>query len=98
MMGWTKKLERRWGVSTYQVFVILLVFTLTGTTIVFLKKPILGLFSEDGSLPLWVSVLYYILILPVYNLFLLFYGLIFGQFDFFWAYEKRFFKRIFRRK
>jgi hypothetical protein len=98
MAGWIKKLEKRWGVSTYQVFIILLVFSCTGFTIVFLKKPIFSLFSEGGELPLWASILYYILILPIYNIVLLIYGFLFGQFDFFWAYEKRFFKRILGRK
>jgi len=44
------------------------------------------------------TVLYYVLILPVYNLFLLIYGALFGQFKFFWAFEKRFFGRLFGRK
>lgn len=98
MAEWLTKLEKRWGVSSGQVFVILLVFALTGTTVVFLKKPILHLFSEEGSLPLWASVLYYIFILPIYNVLLLMYGFLFGKFDFFWAYEKRFFKRLFKLK
>jgi hypothetical protein len=34
------------------------------------------------------------LILPVYNVFLLLYGSLFGQFRFFWEFEKRFFNRI----
>jgi hypothetical protein len=38
------------------------------------------------------------LILPVYNVFLLFYGFVFGQFRFFWNFEKRFFSRFSRRK
>jgi hypothetical protein len=36
-----------------------------------------------------------VLILPVYNVLLLFYGAIFGQFRFFWDFEKRFFNRLF---
>ncbi len=47
---------------------------------------------------MWFSVLYYILILPVYNVFLLIYGALFGQFKFFWEFEKRFFKRMMGRK
>jgi hypothetical protein len=40
-------------------------------------------------------VLYYILILPIYNVLLLVYGALLGQFQFFWDFEKRFFRRIF---
>ncbi len=42
----------------------------------------------------WVDIVYYILILPFYNILLLMYGFIFGQFKYFWAFEKRFFQRI----
>ena len=95
---WIQKLQSRWGVSASQVFIILLVFTCTGFTVLFLKYPILSLILEDGEKSILFSVLYYILILPIYNLILLIYGFIFGQFNFFWEFEKRFFKRLFRRK
>ena len=76
---------------------ILVVFACTGLTVMFLKRPVVALFTENGEQPLLFSVLYYVLILPVYNLFLLVYGTLFGQFRFFWEFEKRFFSRIFRR-
>lgn len=98
MSKWIQKLQDRWGVSSRRVIIILIVFALTGTTVVLIKKPILNaLFPTEN--PGWgFFVLYYILILPVYNLLLLIYGFIFGQFDFFWNFEKRFFSRIFGRK
>ena len=96
--SWVQKLQKRWGVSASQVFIILLVFACTGFTVMFLKKPIVALFTENGEQPLLFSVIYYILILPIYNLILLIYGFIFGQFKFFWAFEKRFFKRMLRIK
>jgi len=43
-------------------------------------------------------VVYYILILPVYNVILLLYGFVFGQFRFFLDFEKRFLKRLTGRK
>ncbi|MBT8191295.1 MAG: prolipoprotein diacylglyceryl transferase [Bacteroidia bacterium] len=96
--NWVEKLQKRWGVSAIRVFIILIVFACTGFTIMFLKKPVVAYFTGDGSQPLLFSILYYILILPVYNIFLLIYGFIFGQFKFFWEFEKRFFKRMFRIK
>ena len=81
--------------NAFQVFIILLVFACTGFTVLFLKRPLFSYWFADGFRPLWASVLYYILILPVYNVLLLFYGIIFGQFRFFWNFEKRFFERIF---
>ena len=96
--GWISKLEARWNVSTARVFIILLVFACTGFSVLFLKQPILAYFGPPEERSIWLSVLYYILIFPLYNLILLFYGAIFGQFRFFWEFEKRFFKRIFGRK
>ncbi|HTH56601.1 MAG TPA: DUF6787 family protein [Cyclobacteriaceae bacterium] len=93
-MSWLKKLQQRWNAkNVWQVIAILLCFALTGTTVVWLMKPLLG-FIFGGEVPLWAKAAYYIFILPVYNLVLLFYGFIFGQFHFFLEFEKRFFKRI----
>ncbi|MBT8218406.1 MAG: prolipoprotein diacylglyceryl transferase [Bacteroidia bacterium] len=97
--GWVDKLKKRWGVSAGRVFIILIVFALTGFTILFLKRPVVAFFTgEDGQQPLIFSILYYILILPIYNLFLLIYGFLLGQFSFFWEFEKRFFRRMLGRK
>lgn len=95
---WWQRLGARWGVSTGRVFVILLVFACTGTTVMVLKRPVIGWFVGDGPQPLLFTVLYYILILPVYNAILLLYGTLFGQFRFFWEFEKRFFARLFGRR
>jgi hypothetical protein len=95
-MSWIQKLQERWQVrNAFQVIVILLVFACTGFTVLFLKRPLFTYWFGSSPMPLWASVLYYILILPVYNVFLLFYGSLLGQFRFFWDFEKRFFKRIF---
>lgn len=96
--GWMDRLSARWGVSPGRVLLILLVFACTGFTVLFLKRPIVAYFVGGGDQPALFTVLYYVLILPVYNLFLLIYGALFGQFKFFWAFEKRFFGRLFGRK
>lgn len=94
-----ERLKHRWALkNTAQVLMVLLVFALTGTTILVIKQPLLNLIFGDNPQPVWFSVMYYILILPVYNVLLLMYGALLGQFTFFWQFEKRFFNRIFRRK
>ena len=94
-MSWLQKLQVRWKVkNAYQVIIILVVFACTGFTVLFLKKPLFQYWFTETEMPLWASTLYYILILPVYNIFLLLYGFLFGQFQFFWAFEKRFLNRI----
>lgn len=94
--SWIKRLKSRWNLdSTFQVVIVLIVFACTGFSVMFLKKPLTELVFVDGEKPVWFTVLYWIFILPVYNLLLLFYGFIFGQFSFFWNFEKRFFSRLF---
>jgi hypothetical protein len=95
MMSWMQKLQARWKVeSVFQVIVILLVFACTGFTVLFLKRPVFKYLFSAEPIPIPATIIYYILILPVYNIFLLFYGFVFGQFRFFWDFEKRFFARI----
>ncbi len=97
-MTWFQKLQKRWGVNATRAVIILVVFALTGFTVMFIKRPVVAWIAGDGGQPLVFSIIYYILILPVYNLFLLIYGALLGQFRFFWAFEKRFFGRMFGRR
>jgi hypothetical protein len=73
------------------------VFACTGFTVLFIKKAILHFLAGEKGDSVTASVIYYLLILPLYNMILLAYGFLFGQFNFFWEFEKRFFNRIFRR-
>ena len=92
---WTERLRERWQLnSIWQVVVVLLVFACTGFTVLFIKKPLLNFFVGEAGSTLSASILYYLLILPLYNVILLLYGFVFGQFKFFWAFEKRFLGRI----
>lgn len=95
-MGWLDKLKTRWKVeSTFRIIMILIVFSCTGFTVLFLKRPLFDYLGYEGrNLPLYVSVIYYILILPIYMGFLLFYGFIFGQYSFFLAFVKKSFARF----
>jgi hypothetical protein len=94
-LSWIEKLKQRWKVdNVWQVILILIVFACTGFSVYFLKKPILKFTTGDEQEAMLVKIVYYILILPLYNVLLLGYGFLFGQFQFFWAFEKRFFGRI----
>jgi len=94
-MGWIDKLKQRWNLKNgWQVFMVLFVFACTGFTVMFLKNPLLDLIDPSFKESTTFTVLYYVFILPIYNLILLFYGFICGQFKFFWEFEKRFVKRM----
>ena len=93
-MSWLQRLQQRWNMkSLWQVVVILFVFACTGFTVLWLKRPTLYFFFGE-EIPGWAKAVYYILILPIYNLILLFYGFVFGQFHFFLEFEKKTFRRI----
>lgn len=88
-----EKLKSKWKVSGWKFVLILCVFAITGTTTAFLTRQItIWLDLEINSLWYWVlkaGVLlfgYWILILIV--------ALPFGQFKFFWEYEKKIWRRI----
>ena len=85
-----------------QVFIVLLVFCLTGTTVVFLRKSLFGWLGFDDNTPFWIETITYLLfIFPAYQILILLYGSLLGQFKFFWNKEKKLFRfvmRLFARK
>jgi membrane protease YdiL (CAAX protease family) len=101
--NFTDKLKERWGITnTFQVIIILVVFACTGFSVLFAEEIIFRLIGIGEEKSWWLAILLFLLItLPLYNLLLLIYGFIFGQFRFFWNFEKRFFGRMtkpFRKK
>jgi hypothetical protein len=89
--------KERWNIkSNWQVFVILVVFAVTGSSAALLSKPVLALFGiVKGEVSNWIYYpLYIILIFPIYQVLLVSFGFIFGQFTFFWAFEKKMLKSM----
>ena len=92
-----EKLRIRWNLtgSRWQPFIILLVFALTGTTMLFVKKPIYFLLGVSPETSVYLRIFIWSLtILPIYQVFLLLYGFLLGQFSFFWEFEKKMWQRI----
>lgn len=91
------KLKERWGItSNFQLVVIFIVFAVTGSSSAYLSKPVLEwLGVTKDSMPLWIYIpLYLILIFPIYQVLLVFFGFISGQFKFFWAFEKKMLRAV----
>ncbi|MEP5612147.1 MAG: DUF6787 family protein [Cyclobacteriaceae bacterium] len=94
-MSWIKKMQVKWELkSLWQVVLVLVVFSCTGFTVLFIKGPILDLISGGAEREWWMTVIYILLILPIYNVILLIYGFLFGQFAFFWKYEQKMLRRF----
>ena len=97
------KLKAKWQLdSLLQVVAVLAVFTLTGSTVVYIRKFLFAFLEFNEATPFWLKTLTYILfVFPAYQLLLLGYGFLLGQFRFFWGKEKKMLKRIaqlFRKK
>ncbi|WP_298479991.1 DUF6787 family protein [uncultured Maribacter sp.] len=97
-----EKLKQRWGLdSNIQIILVLIVFSITGSAAVFLAKPILnsiGLVRETFPEAWWGTIIYVILriliIFPIYQVLLVVFGWLFGQFKFFWNFEKKMLNRL----
>ena len=96
--SYLEKLKLKWGLkSIFQVILILIVFSLTGMTVVLIRPLIFDWFNYDDSTPMYIkAITYLLLIFPMYQILILVYGAIFGQFAFFWEKEKKLFKAITR--
>jgi len=97
-----EKLKRRWGItSNFQLIIIFIVFAITGSSSVYVAKPFLEFINlnRDSFSETWIGgTLYWtlriLLIFPFYQVLLVLFGWIFGQFKFFWQFEKKMLMRM----
>ena len=93
--GFLEKMKERWNLnSLLQVVLVLIVFTLTGSSVVFLKPYVFQLFGIEELTGFKGVVLYLLLIFPMYQILLLLYGTLLGQFAFFWKWEVKTFRSV----
>ena len=85
------KLQKKWGVnSLFQVLMILLAFSLAGSSVVALRKALFNFLEFNDATPFWVKTMTYIaFVFPSYQVLILAYGSLLGQFTFFWEKEKK---------
>lgn len=86
----------KWKVHTWWDFIaILLVFSLAGMSVVFVRKPFFHLIGITSETPFAFKFLCWLLVVfPSYQAGLLFFGFILGQFPFFWEKEKQMMRGI----
>ncbi len=91
------KLKKRWNItSNLQLAIILIVFSITGFTALLIAKPFMELIglSQATTHPVLYRVLRILLIFPIYQVLIVAYGWLFGQFSFFWNFEKKILSRL----
>ena len=88
------RLKYKWGIkSNFQLLIIFLVFSVTGSLTLWIAKPLLSLLRIEKEL--WFFWLARILIIfPVYQILIVIIGALFGQFRFFWDFEKKILRRL----
>jgi hypothetical protein len=84
-------LKKKWGItSNFQFIIIFVVFAITGSLSAYLSKPFtdyIGLTKEN--LGNFIIPIRLIAIFPIYQVLLVVVGFLFGQFKFFWWFEKK---------
>jgi len=92
------KLKERWGItSNWQIVAILVVFSINGSFAAWVAGPVtnfFGLSAETTQPYILYIVLRILLIFPIYQITLPIVGFVFGQFNFFWNFEKKMLRRM----
>ena len=89
-MSIVARLKRKWDIKTnFDFTMIMVVFSLAGMNVSLCRKPLFHLLGVQRETSLWIKTLVYLaFVFPTYQLSLLLYGFILGQFQFFWKKQK----------
>jgi len=94
-----KHLQQKWKVSGSQLCIILLVFAITGTLTAWISRTItawLGMTPE--TFWAWKLLVRLAVLVFGYQAILLSTAFLFGQFAFFWQFEKKILRKIFKNR
>ena len=92
-----EKLENKWIVNArWELIRIFIVFSITGSSSVFVGRPFISMLgiSQDALNPILYWFLFLLISLVFYQILLIFWGWILGQFNFFWQFEKKMLRRF----
>ncbi|HEY1112156.1 MAG TPA: DUF6787 family protein [Chitinophagaceae bacterium] len=89
------KLKQKWGVTPWQLFWILWVFAITGTTTAWITGKITAWVGFDATTWWgWPFLLRLGMLVFGYQAILLTVAFLLGQFPFFWRFEKKLLQRL----
>lgn len=91
------RLQKKWNITNrWEMIAVFIVFAITGSSSARLSAPLLywiGL--ESDKMSGWIFwPLRLLIIFPIYQVLLVIMGWVFGQFKFFWAFEKKMLARF----
>jgi formyltetrahydrofolate-dependent phosphoribosylglycinamide formyltransferase len=89
------KLQQKWKVSSSQLFFILCTFAVTGTTTAYISRSIISWVGfNEQTFWAWKIMLRMSILIFGYQVIILIVAFLFGQFPFFWNYEKKILRRL----
>ena len=82
--------------SKVHLLVIFLIFGLSGSFSLWVSSPIMSALELKSILNNYVLYIFFrvLIIIPIYQLILIIIATLFGEFEYFWRFEKKFLKRI----
>lgn len=85
-----ERLKEKWGIKrNIDIVLILICFSLAGSSVVLVKGYYFDFLGFDETTPFWLKTVAYLLfIFPAYQIILLAYAFLLGQFGFFWSKAK----------
>lgn len=91
-----EKLKKRWGLkNNWSVLVVLIVFSVTGSVAVRVAKPLLELIGVSDAINPWIYwPIRIFVIFPTYQVLLLIFGYLSGQWTFFSTFQKKMLSRF----
>ena len=92
-----EKFKEKWNItSNFQLIIIFIVFSVTGSLSLLVSGPLLDILCIKQNLlsPFIFWPLRILIVFPIYQVLILIVGTLFGQFHFFWSFEKKMLSRI----
>ena len=89
--NWVEKLKTRWQLkSNLQLFIVIVLFSITGSASVKVARPILEFIGINDATPYYIYwPLRILVVFPAYQMLFMIFGTLLGQWEFAWRFEKK---------
>lgn len=91
-LNYNKKLKARWLLtSNLQFFIVIILFSITGSSSIRVARPILDFLGINSDTMSWYVYwpLRILIVFPAYQILFMIFGTILGQWEFAWRFEKK---------
>jgi manganese efflux pump family protein len=89
--NWVEKLKTRWQLkSNFQLFLVIVLFSITGSMSIKVARPILEFLGITQDMPPYFYwPLRILIVFPAYQMLFMIFGTMLGQWEFAWRFEKK---------